>query len=233
MKYLPFGAIHISDSGVYVISTGDRKPISDAKLHKISQQLSDSGFNFIEKTMEFLEANLDEFPEYKNSEARKETISFFITSAKEFTRFVNIRSSRITFMALLPVMGSVEETWLTKRIGADVKAALLERRNNNALTDADKKLLPKIKRAVAFMTTADAAQVLSVELRNDSILINEFTSSESTIRAYRPDPSVLEEFQATYTAKADEVMDEILELIKPASVTTDSSINSDSGFYLV
>jgi len=148
----PMLDLNISEGGFTVRSTQNQAPASRERVERFMQSLERQAWDNIEMLLAFLEENKDDYPLWADSDAYTMAMHNFINSAAEFDRLVPIGSSRLTFIYLRPAMDNVELTEIEPNISTELSAAIKEQMLSGELSEANEKILPNIKRAVANFT---------------------------------------------------------------------------------
>lgn len=171
MLWLPFGQVQFNSGGIHIVSNDTMKTAFQWQINEVEQALYKAGFSAIEHLISFLEVNADDYPEYKDSDERKELFSHFINSAKEFNRHFDIEISRYIFLKLLPSMNRVEEDKIRSVLHDELFDEIKDQILNGTLTDDNKKLLRYIRPIVANFTIAKAIDKLPLEISGAGISI--------------------------------------------------------------
>ena len=115
-----------------------------------------------------LEAHKDDFPGFSPQDP-----DLFIKSAADFSQFVDIRSSRRVFLALKPILASIEKKYIKPTVSTayflNLKAAV---KASSPLSEADQTVLDLIQPALAHLTIARALQDISIDILDWGIFAN-------------------------------------------------------------
>lgn len=144
-------SVRISDSGFTVEKNQDKfLPASDTKIAKVEESLERRGFQYLDKVLEYLEANASDFPEWTNSPYYTLRGGNYIQSAVQFQELglVDIGYSRIKFEKLRNIMSITEQRYVTETIG-DTLDATLRSKLNGTQTEAEKAMIATIRKFVA------------------------------------------------------------------------------------
>lgn len=117
LEYLPLNQLQINDGGVYVMSSGSRP--FQWQINELKASLRRKGHNALEAVLAYLEAHVTDFPAWATSAAAVEARVLLIPSATEFTRHYDIKGSRLTYQAFLPLLRKVERFQLEAVLSAD------------------------------------------------------------------------------------------------------------------
>lgn len=154
MRAAPNLDLKLMDSGFGVVSTNDIAPASKDRVNRFVQALEADGWTAVEQLLKFLEKNKANYEAWVNSDAYTMAVRNFINSAEEFDKFVSIGKSRLKFKELRNEMDVVEMLHVIPVIGELLAEELKEQIKDDSVTDANKKILPIVRRCVANMTIA-------------------------------------------------------------------------------
>lgn len=152
MKAAPNLDLKLSDSGFGVVSTDSVAPASKDRVNRFVQALEADGWNAVEQLIRFLEKNKADYPTWVSSDSYTMQVRNFINSAEEFDKFVNIGKSRLKFKEFRQEMDVVEQLIVIPVIGDALADEIKGEIKDESLSEANKKLLPLIRRAVANFT---------------------------------------------------------------------------------
>lgn len=138
----------IADSGV------KRQESENVKMPYKYQELSlkngfkQKGFDALDNLIAFLELNLTDYPDYKESDNYTQTLDSIVRNAKEVNTYHEINSSRLVYLRLKPNIRIIEDTLIAPRIGYTLyevlKAKLKEETLDEKYTKLREKLLPVV-----------------------------------------------------------------------------------------
>lgn len=138
----------IADSGV------KRQESDNVKMPYKYQELSlkngfkQKGFDALDNLIAFLELNLTDYPDYKESDNYTQTLDSIVRNAKEVNTYHEINSSRLVYLRLKPNIRIIEDTLIAPRIGYTLyevlKAKLKEEILDEKYTKLREKLLPVV-----------------------------------------------------------------------------------------
>jgi hypothetical protein len=138
----------IADSGV------KRQESENVKMPYKYQELSlkngfkQKGFDALDNLIAFLELNLTDYPDYKESDNYTQTLDSIVRNAKEVNAYHEINSSRLVYLRLKPNIRIIEDTLIAPRIGytlfEELKAKLKEETPDEKYTKLREKLLPVV-----------------------------------------------------------------------------------------
>jgi len=172
-------SVRFSDSG-FTVSKSDAAtgfvPASDTKIGKVEESLERRGFQYLDAVLEYLETNSDLFPEWKESRYYTLRGGNYILTATQFQDIglVDIDYSRLTFESLRPVMGMIEQRFISELLGLELDT-LLREKLSVLPTPAEIQLIASVRRFVACKT----AQLVTSEA-------SKANRSGSDVKEYKP-----------------------------------------------
>jgi hypothetical protein len=146
--------LQLTEMGFVVQQNQNTSPASAERVKKLVESLETQGWNNMETLLRFLEKHQSVIESYKNSDAFVMAHGNLINSAEVFDRYVNIDSSRLTFIKLKAAMDDVEIIHIEPVISAELADELRNQQRNSELSDANKKLLLILQRSVANLVAA-------------------------------------------------------------------------------
>lgn len=116
----------------------------------------ENGDTFLDRLLQYLEQqvsdNVSYFDLWANSTAYKVKTSDFFRSTTQLDEYLNIQNSRRSFISIVRFIKQVEEDMIKPVLCDDLYAAVLDADPS----DNNKKLLPMIRKAVAYLGAAEA-----------------------------------------------------------------------------
>lgn len=138
----------IADSGV------KRQESENVKMPYKYQELSlkngfkQKGFDALDNLIAFLEQNLTDYPDYKESDNYTQTLDSIVWNAKEINTYYEINSSRLVYLRLKPNIRIIEDTLIAPRIGyslyEELKIKLQDETPDEKYTKLREKLVPVV-----------------------------------------------------------------------------------------
>lgn len=125
----------------------------------------------VDRLISFLEENIEEIEEWKNSEIRKEMNSLFISRTKEFDQIYSIEGSFSFFLRMLPFMKEIERKEIKPVLG-DQYQELKEKKITGNLSGEEKELLEYVQNPIPFLSMSKAVKRLSLQIIPESITRN-------------------------------------------------------------
>lgn len=194
-RYAVSSDLSHSDKGRQIFVSQDEKPAFEWQIKRDNQNIINLAHEHIEILLNFLQDSIDnEIPEgddayfenpileaWKNSDAYKKTLKFFINTAEEFSMIYPINDSRRLFLIMNPFIEQEEKHFILPVLGKEkfdeIKAQILQREladgasdEEIALWNRNVEILELIKEPLALKTMETAIKRLSPEVFPDNYL---------------------------------------------------------------
>ena len=167
---LPILNVQVSSGGIHIVTNENKKTAFPWQIEQLSNSWLNTAHDFIESLLEYLEENISDFPTWKDSSARVDSLSLFITSANEFNDSYFINGSRRLYSALKPILKSVEQKYIKPTIGDDLFDAIKdELQSSGGLSDDTTAVLDIIRPCMAHFTMARALVELPLDIIPNSV----------------------------------------------------------------
>ena len=164
--------VSLSGQGVQVASSPTNTPAPQFKVMNSKQNLMSRANAALDDLLELLELNKKDFTSYKGSDT-----DLLIRSAAEFSKYVDIRGSRRVFLAMIPIIRSIESKFikpiLSDGLFAKLKSAL---QGSSDLSEDYKSLMELIRPALAHLAMARSLDEISIDVLDWGV----FANAEST-----------------------------------------------------
>jgi hypothetical protein len=191
LEYIPHGNVMVSDMGIHISVNEQKKTAFQWQVEELKDSYRKHGFDAIDDFLLFLEEKREEadFALWKNGTGYTLKNQYFITSAAEFSEYVNINASRRVYMLLLPIMQRIESQFIQAvtctPMFNDMKAEKLD--TTKAYPENYVQLDKYIKPAVAQMTIVRAISELAVKMDDNGLTVfNNQSSSSKTLNTKQP-----------------------------------------------
>ena len=152
--------VSVSSQGIQVIETQTHKTAPQYRVQNLKENWIRRANTSLDLVLKFLDEHLEDYPAYICQDA-----DLFLRSTTEFNSEVDIRESRRVFVALKPVIRSVERKYIRPTLSAELfdelKSAL---KSNPELTSDQKALMELIRPALAHLTMARALVEISIDV---------------------------------------------------------------------
>lgn len=108
-------SVSIDAAGVMEPDSEQFRPAPQYKVLNLKERWLSRAHRNMDLLLTFLETNKSTFTDYESS-----YYEFFIQSAEEFSKYVDIRESRRVFIALKPVIRSIERKYILPTLSEDL-----------------------------------------------------------------------------------------------------------------
>lgn len=133
-----------------------------------------------DRLIRFLNANADKLPEWKNSTAKKESLSLFINTAEHFNRLFAIDDSPVFFLRLAPVMREIERKHIKPILGSEkfneLKTLI---QSGEEISEPNQELIDFICDPIPLLTMSMAVKRFSLTVIPEGVVQNFFSASQS------------------------------------------------------
>jgi len=165
--------VKLSDAGAQRTATNNFQSAYQNQVVNFKQQNLTDSIKATERLYKFLEKNIEDYPDWTDSDEFKNYRSLFIKTGGEFDNNFRTASPYTNFYALRNFMADVEQSVIKKLLGADLFSALKATEANPDWqhTDAEKDLLISLKKAIAFLSVAAAIPFLDVRLDGNGFTV--------------------------------------------------------------
>ena len=177
-------AVMMTDAGIS--DNQGEKRVYRYQADALKNTLQRQGYEYLNKVLEFCTEKISELPEFEQSPYYTTRKDSFIHSMADFEKYISIGGDFCVFAKLREWIASTEAMELEFRIGASLKAALLEH-------GTEEKYRPIIRGVVAFVahwsmaeaapflnlvSTAHGLMVVSEESRQGGSVMNSATPEQ-------------------------------------------------------
>lgn len=100
LKYVPIGAVYISDTGILTVSTATTKPADWRQVNDLKRSLLEIGNTAIDEAFKIMESNEADFTGWSTTEGYTVFKELIVPKTTDFNRYFSINNSRQTFLAL-------------------------------------------------------------------------------------------------------------------------------------
>lgn len=179
------------------------------------------------------------YPEWDESEARKDGLSLFINTAEHFNRLFPIDSSPVFFLRLAPLMREVERKFIKPILGTEKFNELKAAIQSGEISETDEELYDYVCDPIPLITMSMAVKRFSLTVIPEGVVQN-FFSERQTAKANLPAPldvvndvskllrkdglDILNDLKKYWSAlNADETNQDITDML-PSATSTDKFI---------
>lgn len=163
--YTPYLSITMDSSGMFVVTSDKRSPITQTQLNDIRRELLRSGHEAMDDLLELLEINADVFEDWHS---KYSTIyrNSLVYSTSEFDQYYNIFNSRQTFLSLKPSILNVEDRIVKTSFTLDFIESL-----KGTVTGTKKEVKELLQKAIVHGTIAKVYAEGIYEITPSSIIL--------------------------------------------------------------
>ena len=149
-RYLPFSIGNDGDNGLQELGTDHTQPVRIGVLDRRIRETEKNAISSLESLLQYLEANLDSFPEYRDSDHAKNLRALLIPSATVMSEFLPIIDGNYRlFLNLKPYIQLAERDYILPRLGRAQYNQLKEQLKARNLSEIETDLLFAVRRALA------------------------------------------------------------------------------------
>lgn len=204
--YADNGALVIDDSGIAVLYSEKKRPASDKKLLAFKRQCLSVGYNSLELAISYLEANVNDFAEYKTSAERIENRSRFINSSREFPQKMPV--SAALYATLKAIITNEEDSIIANMLGDTFLSSFRTKFLANTLSATESALLKKIRDVIGSNTLLKGITYKLVDVQANGSYIHHDTVGGISGNVENKEPAELDRLrmineQLRFDAAAD------------------------------
>ncbi|MBN1546856.1 MAG: hypothetical protein JW902_09370 [Syntrophaceae bacterium] len=177
--------LHITDAGMQIITDETHKQAFQWQVEAAKSSWLYKAHLFSEELLVFLEQNVRDYPTWEASPAFSERIDSLLYTTKLFNDAFFIRNSRRLFLAMKPIIRSIESKYAVPTLSQEYYESLISLLKQQRLTADDDIILQKIRPAIAHLVMAEAVTRFSIEVFPEGVYAN-LVSSFGTIVAKNP-----------------------------------------------
>ena len=130
----------IGDSGVKRQESDQAKTPYKYQEQSLKDGWKNKGFDALDKLLYFLEENLADFEDFKESEYYTESLNSLVRNTSEVNSYYTINSSRLIFLRLKAHFRVIEDTIISSRFGAEFYDNFKEKIAKETVEDKYEKL---------------------------------------------------------------------------------------------
>lgn len=203
LSYVQNADVSHEDSGRKVKIDKDSESMPwEWQVVRDNEAIRNKGNRGIDRLIAFLDKNIDELPEWRDSEQRKDINLLFVKSAKEFNDIVPIDSSRVFYLRVLPYIRK-EDRELQSFLGnvryGEIKAAM----RTDTVTEEQLEIIGLCREIIPLRVMATAVRRLAVQVLPESVVMR-FDADRNTMKASTPVSSeMIAAIERSYLAEAD------------------------------
>lgn len=224
--YLPKANIFIEDDGISQFSSNDKKPVTQWSFKELSQSLANDGLDALDDLIEFLEENTGVYS-WNFSNTRE----LLIPSAVIFQKYVNIKTRRLTYLSMEPLIREIETDRIQATLGQDLYAEIKNQwLTDGALSATNTKLLDFMRGAIAHFAYADFIIENSMISDDQGFHLLENSTSGSTESVTAAEQSRLRSRRDLHVGKGEKFLKQLADYLY--NNADDYPLYKDSDLYV-
>jgi hypothetical protein len=178
-------SLHITDAGIQYVTDENHKTALQWQIEAAKTSWLNKAFLFSDTLLAFLESHKADYPSWVNSDSFTEIMDSLLYTTRLFDDAFNIRKSRRLFLALKPIIRSIESRYAAYTLSQEYYDSLLALQRTSSLTAEDKVILKKIRPAIAYLAMSEAISRFSIDIFPEGVYSN-LVSAFGTIAAKNP-----------------------------------------------
>jgi len=152
--------VSVSSQGIQVIETPTHKTAPQYRVQNLKENWIRRANTSLDLALKFLDEHRADYPGYVQQDAE-----LFIRSTPEFNSELDIRESRRVFIALKPVIRSVEKKYIRPALSSELFDELKQAwKTGDVLSKELADLMDLIRPALAHLTMARALMEISIDI---------------------------------------------------------------------
>ena len=151
--------VSVSGQGIQVIESATHKTAPQYRVQNLKENWIRRANTALDLALKFIEDHLADFPTYVQQDS-----DLFISTAIEFTSEVDIRESRRVFVALKPIIRSVQNKYIRPTLSPALFDELMNFWLSKEMTKDYTQLISLISPALAHLAMARALQDISIDI---------------------------------------------------------------------
>ncbi len=190
-EYAKVGGIQFGENGIFRLETESQKSAYKYQENQFSRFMLESGYDAIERLLNFLDENSTDYPVWTASEAFARHRSLLLNTAVQFREAYTSDLSRYTFEVLRPIIRDIEDFAIKGTIGSELYGILKAGILAANLTTARKALLKVIHNATASFAIEEGMKRQWVQFSGKDIVQNEKLEPQSYQKEASPGMATL------------------------------------------
>ena len=146
--------VKISDAGFQRVESEKIKGLYKYQEINLRTYFAETGFNGIDDILQYLEGNIEHFPEWEECPANIMRQKMVIKDADSFNLICDINRSRLTFLRLIPFMSQVVDMEIIAAVGQTVWDNLMAAITSESPEAKYVALMPHVQKPLAFLSAA-------------------------------------------------------------------------------
>ena len=224
LSYVQNADISHEDSGRKVKIDKDSESMPwEWQVIRDNEAIRNKGNRGIDRLITFLDKHIDELPEWKDCEQRKDTNSLFVKSAKEFDQIVPIDGSRVFYLRVLPFIRK-EYKELRNYLGTDRYSVLKNSMRNDSITEEQSEIIGLCREIIPLRVMATAVRRLAIQVLPESVVMR-FDADRSTMKASTPvSAEMITSVEKSYLTEADQAITRLQQFLTKQKPENNSDV---------
>lgn len=191
-EYTNVGEVQVSASGIMRAETDNMKSAYKNQVSRLQKSMLINGYAAIERMLEFLQSNRDNYPLWTAAPESSRTREAFINNAATFRLVYSTNISRYVMESLRGVMLDVEQFAMVPLLGQaffdEIKAVIA---STNAETPEQQTIINYAQKAIASFSVEEGIRRNLVQNTGISVVVNEVLEPQGNIREGAADSAKL------------------------------------------
>jgi hypothetical protein len=182
-----------------------------------------------DRLIRFLNENAKSFPEWTDSDAKRNLLSLFISTAEQFNSLFAIDDSPVFFLRIAPIMREVERKFIKPILGdkfAELKELI---QSGDEITEEDQELIDYVCDPIPLLTMSMAVKRFSLTVIPEGVVQNYFAESEGRKSSKPVTLDMIDAVSKTLKKDGLEILDELKKYY--SALITDESDDDISDMY--
>lgn len=171
----------INDTGMHRKESESSKSLFNYQERDLKDYFANTGYDTLENILEYMEAHLDDFSTWADSEEYQNQRAHLINTAKRFTQIYNpLKNSRLVFLNMQSDLKAAEDFDLKPILGTDLfdklKDLVLDKDVEKAEFVEYKKLLPYVQDPLAYFTVVRAVKNIGANFTDKGLFFTSYAA---------------------------------------------------------
>lgn len=187
VKWIPSGQLSIDQAGIRIANTEYHKTAFQWQIQDLTRTVNEAGYNALEEALDYLEANIDDFTVYKNSNEFKQNNGLFVRSAAELSKHYSaFNNSRFNYWKMRSIVKKTEDfeikAILLPALYNDLKSKL---ESGAILGTLSKNIVEMVRPAVSHLVIARSIRELGASINPDGFLVFDNSGGRGTTDSHK------------------------------------------------
>lgn len=171
----------------------------------------------VDRLIDFLDKNIADFSEWKESDQRRDMLGLFVRSAKQFDEIIPIDRSRVFYLRVLPFVRREDEE-LVIYLGWERYQELKKAMCDENETEEQQRIIGFCREVVVHRVMAKAVRRFALQVLPDSV-VTKFFSERQTMKATQgASQEMIKTAESLYTADAERAINKLQQYLKRDNV---------------